>query len=564
MAGRKVLACALAGVCSVAGGAFNIADCQTTDAPDPASVTLPPQLQGVRDVYVDALNAVRTKNESKEDRAQRLKFDNGTFVRIVVYNVNPLMFSYSLAHDSGQVVVEASPIDLFKNLLPSFQLPAGGGYKSLFEGGGITKGGGGTPCPADADVVPLTAQVGPITAVGAPRFQLDASLTNDQSVDVNMVKDYRASSNTLFDASQRSATIKSEAMTEAVKLESYIATINTDLLATELLLRSFEQQVNGFNALYDATIKGCANVTSTTKEFAAAAQLRVSGQADTIRFRTLMNTFQSRVGQVYQGLQSLLGVTRDDSRLYATMLLPRYDKATDVQITVRRKPILAPDLGGSSGAASGPSKTPSNAVTVTTTITPSESAPTPMQTPQKAGGSASATTAADSGVFTQFVVHYGGYGRFTLSIGFMTGLLRSPSFAGVPQSVTPTAGVPSDTIRNTLRVTDRSTFRYGPILMLNTRVLPSRTLTGWCCELDVTAGAGVEINGSATNVAYLIGPSVAWLDGHLFTTVGWYVARQTYLLSGAEVGQQVPSGTVPTGSHLKGALGFSVGYRIYQ
>ena len=109
---------------------------------------------------------------------------------------------------------------------------------------------------------------------------------------------------------------------------------------------------------------------------------------------------------------------------------------------------------------------------------------------------------------------------------------------------------------------ESSNTRILPILMLHGRLAEGKgPISGFHFSLGVTA----KPNDTATNVEFLIGPSISFIEERLFFTFGGYAGRQKQLEGNLVLGQELPkefTDDIPTSTHLVWKPGFALTYKF--
>jgi hypothetical protein len=100
------------------------------------------------------------------------------------------------------------------------------------------------------------------------------------------------------------------------------------------------------------------------------------------------------------------------------------------------------------------------------------------------------------------------------------------------------------------------------MLMLNARLFDGKgPVSGVHMSLGVTA----KPDDKGTNVEFLIGPSISFVEERLFLTFGGYAGRQKQLEGNLVPGQQLPkefTDDIPTSNHLVWKPGIALTYKF--
>lgn len=152
-------------------------------------------------------------------------------------------------------------------------------------------------------------------------------------------------------------------------------------------------------------------------------------------------------------------------------------------------------------------------------------------------------------------INFGGTARFALGGGVVVSPLETINFKRVPAIVNgqQTTIVGQD---------ESSNSRILPMLMLHGRFADGiGKVSGFHFSLGVTA----KPTDSGTNVEFLIGPSVSFIEERLFFTFGGYAGRRKQLEGNLVPGQELPkefSDDIPTSNHLVWKPGIALTYKF--
>ena len=152
-------------------------------------------------------------------------------------------------------------------------------------------------------------------------------------------------------------------------------------------------------------------------------------------------------------------------------------------------------------------------------------------------------------------INFGGGPRFAVAGGVVVSPFETINFKRVPALVD---GEPATIIGRD----ESSNSRILPILMLHGRFAEGRgPISGFHFSLGVTAKPTED----STNVEFLIGPSISFIDQRLFFTFGGYAGRRKQLEGNFVPGQVLPEGftdDIPTSNHLVWKPGFALTYKF--
>jgi hypothetical protein len=152
-------------------------------------------------------------------------------------------------------------------------------------------------------------------------------------------------------------------------------------------------------------------------------------------------------------------------------------------------------------------------------------------------------------------INFGGGPRFAIAGGVVVSPFETINFKRVPALVN---GQQTTIIGRE----ESSNSRILPILMLHGRFAEGKgPISGFHFSLGVKA----KPNDTATNVEFLIGPSISFIEERLFFTFGGYAGRQKQLEGNLVLGQELPkefSDDIPTSTHLVWKPGFALTYKF--
>jgi hypothetical protein len=152
-------------------------------------------------------------------------------------------------------------------------------------------------------------------------------------------------------------------------------------------------------------------------------------------------------------------------------------------------------------------------------------------------------------------INFGGGPRFAIAGGVVASPFETINFKRVPALIN---GQPTTIIGQD----ESSNSRILPILMLHGRFAEGRgPISGFHFSLGVTA----KPTDSGTNVEFLIGPSISFIEERLFFTIGGYAGRRKQLEGNLFLGQELPkefTDEIPTSNHLVWKPGFALTYKF--
>jgi hypothetical protein len=152
-------------------------------------------------------------------------------------------------------------------------------------------------------------------------------------------------------------------------------------------------------------------------------------------------------------------------------------------------------------------------------------------------------------------INFGGGPRFAIAGGVVMSPLETINFKRVPALVN---GQQTTIVGRE----ESSNSRILPILMLHGRLADGwKSISGFHFSLGVTA----KPTDSETNVEFLIGPSISFIEERLFFTFGGYAGRRKELEGNLVPGQVLPNefgDEIPTSNHLVWKPGFALTYKF--
>lgn len=154
-------------------------------------------------------------------------------------------------------------------------------------------------------------------------------------------------------------------------------------------------------------------------------------------------------------------------------------------------------------------------------------------------------------------LNFGGGPRFALAGGVVVSPLETITFKRVPAII----GGRSTTI---IGAENSSNSRILPILMLHGRLFETPRF-GFVSGVHLSLGITAKPNDEGTNVEYLVGPSLSFIEERLFLTVGGYAGRRQQLEGNLVPGQELPESfkdDIPINNRLAWKPGFALTYKF--
>ena len=152
-------------------------------------------------------------------------------------------------------------------------------------------------------------------------------------------------------------------------------------------------------------------------------------------------------------------------------------------------------------------------------------------------------------------INFGGGARFAIAGGVVVSPFETITFKRVPALVN---GQQTTIIGRE----ESSNSRILPILMLHGRLWEG---TGTVSGVHFSLGVTAKPTDKETNVEFLLGPSVSFIEQRLFFTFGGYAGRRKQLEGNLVPGQELPkefTDDIPTSNHLVWKPGFALTYKF--
>jgi hypothetical protein len=154
-------------------------------------------------------------------------------------------------------------------------------------------------------------------------------------------------------------------------------------------------------------------------------------------------------------------------------------------------------------------------------------------------------------------INFGGGARFAIAGGVVASPFETVKYKRVPAII----GGRTTTI---IGEENSSNSRILPILMIHGRLFEmsqNKYVSGVHLSLGITA----KPNDEGTNVEWLIGPSLSFIEERLFFTVGGYAGRRQQLQGNLTPGQELPAefkDDIPINNRLVWKPGFALTYKF--
>ncbi len=155
-------------------------------------------------------------------------------------------------------------------------------------------------------------------------------------------------------------------------------------------------------------------------------------------------------------------------------------------------------------------------------------------------------------------INFGGGARFALAGGVVGSPFETFNFVRVPALI--------NGEKTTIVGVDRSSSsRILPIVMLHGRLFDLSRTNYFLDAIHLSLGVTAKSNDEGTNVEYLVGPSLSFLEGRMFMTFGGYGGRTQRLEGNLTVGAELPEDfteELPVSQRFVWKPGFSLTYKI--
>ena len=505
------------------------------------------------------------------------QYPRSTRVRVVVRNINPFLYQYSLGVDSA-LSVEPSIADFFKvlfgldlGLAPpdgDKDLDATPQYNMLLGLGDLVN----AECPAgtsrdllDRAKLRLTSiESGISSSKLTPGGKL--GLTLQRLLDaITFHRERRIASHA---AALRIETNDGNAVHHAAQLllrdlrypeEFVTATTDARTLASSL----FAAPGWLTSELDDAatTFKGCKGFE---RFHPAIADLRKDS--------AMAAAILAKADDFQAALTALADKVEDTDRFdsyYMERWVGGHGGVELVTIRVSRKPVarivLATGRGTGQGQDHGPPQQGSGqaiASPLTINVSAAGVTPTKPNEAQPAPGGAGGGDGAFRLLYEERL-RIGGRNRFTIGAGFAWGGVPTREFGLTDRFVPPPVGVPGDTVAKVVVATERSNSRVLPVLTFSMR-LHGDWLSDNVSGVYAVFGGGVRPDQSLTDWQFMTGLGLGLFRERCLLLVGVLVANSKELSSPYRVGDRAPTGTSTNLSRkvLKAGLALGVSIKI--
>lgn len=565
------------GVCDVlvAQAAITKDTTRLASPPAPRAATrqdtagLPRPIDGIDDYIIDPIDVQFPAKRS---------FPQHTAVRIVVRDVNPFLFTYSISAEV-KAIPEPSPSDFFKAFTLGFTLPG-----ALAEGAPqvatLNKGTTG-----GVTTQTFLTPSGPCKEMEARRVRLSTALkgvARADSAGATSLKPisatlgaantkWKVGRDSLYNPTAPADTIIHAARKIAAELDTTIAALDTNIRIATDAITLISGSAADSKAQADALAKDypdCFADKDTVYRYIARVEANAKRYAQAV----------ADAGKARASAKEAAGLLRSTAdnpqRFYKTRLLDTYEKPHNILITVTRTatPAIDLDFGPPSAPSSPQTPTPARenpttptpattttvgsvTVSTTTTIITGEAPKAP--TPAPNAPARPATARVDSVVQTR--INIGGAPRFLIGAGFAFAPIPSRQYSPLAVRIPAGPGGPGDTLRTTIGAPTISKARVTPILTLNTRLNDPWYGMTW----HATLGAGLRTTGKA-DLDYLVGLSVSAFDQRVLLTGGAYFGETNVLAGGRHTGDALLTGTtsVPTDKKFVAQWAVGLSYRI--
>lgn len=558
------------------------------------TVGTPCRQMGVTDFGIDAVTGEADTTTS---------FGQGALVRVVVRDVNPFAFRYSIQTKSA-TLPEPSPSQFFSALPMGLTIPTLGAGSAPTAPGNVTgaaaSSGPNIPMKSFLPRKPAGRQTG-CPAVDDARKSVeqdtrrlerdDRTIGRDYSVIVDTVnaaqREWITEEHLLVNPSMRADGLIKAAKEEVIalsgsagSLEGSAATVHTDFDG----VASHTGTLKADLAAYAAAFKTCPATKNDSAKYnayvASANTYADQVAADTVRYAQALKGAANVSSGMRQASLVLESTANDRQQFYKVRLLDRYTSPSDVTIAVvrTRAPLLTLDFSTPADAGTNPGTTktadspPATGVTIATTTVvtppPAASKDAAPKTAKDAGKDASPpqqvaltsmSVAPVSDTTIQTRLNFGGRGRFVLAAGFAAAYLPERQYAPLTRLGTPTPARPADTVITVVGDPTTSVGRVTPMLTLNTLISAHPRSV----HTYATVGAGLHSD-DTKQLDYLAALGFGFWADRVIVSLGGYAGQRSVLAGGLRVGDRLSAGTtsVPTQNLFVFAPALGITFRL--
>jgi hypothetical protein len=434
-------------------------------------------------------------------------------VAIVMFNKNPFLYRYE--QQITETVVQESALAVFLTQLSPFiagVVPTPSGVKGAAVGdlrvADIT-------CDAAAKARPLLEEI-------ADRLQQLTTKLTDMRAEIQTIETahetLRKAYNTAFPILTNSLSTCQQLCDEATRLRAALApydpkstleTATTNLLAAESDSKSVSTVIDEFRKAFP-DCQPRANGRNVLLDNKAYAESIAIGAINNLRAK--LNLIQSDLVKFQTAKESVDRALGNAESFSQVRLVGPFSVPTTVSVAVSRYAATDTD---------GKTKMP----------------------------------------LASHEVHFGGGARFAISGGIVyVGVLPTAEFQQVRGIELDRHGVQQnpDTLTTIVGLKHDSKRRVLPMLLLHARALPNQR---W---LHATFGITGRKDNESTDVEYLIGPSVSFLDHRVFVTPGFYYGKRQFLAGDLYRGAKIPETltAIPIQKRFEPAFAATITFRI--
>lgn len=533
----------------------------------------------VRPGYAE--NTVKLDGNSPNRQAKTFKKSDR--VRIILINMNPFLYEYTVKINATPVVEEAIPyfFSFFSKNLKDWIGTTSSSVQSAFSGGGAgAVGGRNVGLLKSVPVLPEGCDADMKAAKEAFTYLVErreALMSEEGSIETRYA--------TLLTAFQNAATayvtaqkqvqdtlIESQALCEALnKAEQELAKLETEQCSGKKFVAELDSLRQAIQAAQDIRAEIAAGVTEFTASYprctpktqgfkyldALAQYATAVNNRMTARTATLAKMEEK--AREFAGLRQAIAyvTTHQEVLMRKAFEIGGYDTSTNVAITVERRAtaLLKQDTPQDQAFTSTRELDfLADTSSATHNLTAVANAP--------ANASSQATSNTQSSTpHKQAELKFGGGPRFSVSAGVLVTTLGSREFQPALGIARDRNGQPTnnDTITNVVGFKENISRRVSPLLMLNTRIWQ-----GAGYGLHGSFGVTGKKDSTETAVEYFLGPSLSFLENRLFLTVGPFIGKQQRLAGDLFQSAPLASGTttIPVRSEYQVKLGVSFTYKI--
>lgn len=462
-------------------------------------------------------------------------------------DVNPFLFGYTISTKDEQVVKEASPVAFFNLAFKSLGVVIPGSWFITSHKDKVwTLSQPGCHAANAAMIGEALSQSGDSTHKAERNFSLITRIADDRR------NDYEAEMADAQAVAASTDVIRAAAARAASVVSLFLDATRNTLRETDDRLTSAEESLaNALRAQESVPAFRLQCVALAAFQDSIIAHIKMARQ-DEDALRNVRN-------QVQVAHRHLVTTIDDPAAYFAMLLLPRYDKPTDLTVNVTRKLASTSAAGASLSGFPAPiaprtaspitAQNGATSITTTTVVSAGAGAVPPAAAPQEGGS-----------LFSTHRLHFGGPARLSVSAGVLGSTLRNPQYTASRRHIAPVPGQSNDTSEFLVTLADSGNVRIIPAITLNTLVKSFDGLHG--DGVHLVLGLALNTQADTKKLEYYFGAGIDVLDSRLMLTGGLYVG-QKQSLGTLQLGERISQSAVPTVSVTRLGWAAGVTYRLY-